>query len=140
MKTVINIESVDKLAKAAETFLKAISNKKVIAFYGSMGAGKTTFIKSLCESLGSEDNINSPTFSIINEYLTKDDEVIYHMDCYRIEKIEEANNIGISEYLYSGNFCFIEWPENIESLLPDSALKVTLNINADESRTLEFSK
>ena len=105
-----------------------------------MGAGKTTFIKAICEELGVTDNVNSPTFSIINEYRTDKSEVIFHFDCYRIENIEEALNIGAEEYLYSGNYCFIEWAENIASLLPNSIINVNIEVEMDESRRIKIVK
>jgi len=137
-KETIYIENLNAINIAAQDFIKKIQNKKVFAFYGEMGAGKTTFIKAVCEILGVEDMINSPTFSIINEYSTTDGDTIYHMDCYRIEKESEATNIGISDYLYSGNYCFIEWPENIERLLPDDVVRVKITEIENEIRVVEF--
>ena len=103
-----------------------------------MGAGKTTFIKAICENLGVEDMINSPTFSIVNEYLGADGNIIYHMDCYRIEKESEATDIGVTGYLYSGNYCFIEWPEKIKRLLPDDMVKVKIAETENGIRIVEF--
>ena len=114
-KETIYIENLNSINIAAQDFIKKIKNKKVFAFYGEMGAGKTTFIKAICENLGVEDMINSPTFSIVNEYLDADGNIIYHMDCYRIEKESEATDIGVTGYLYSGNYCFIEWPEKLNA-------------------------
>lgn len=104
-----------------------------------MGAGKTTFIKAICEELGVEDVITSPTFAIVNDYTsTKDDSHIYHFDFYRIKKLEEVYDMGYEDYFYSGSLCFIEWPELIEEILPGDAVKVTITQNEDGSRTVEF--
>ena len=137
-KETIYIENLNAINIAAQDFIKKIQNKKVFAFYGEMGAGKTTFIKAICENLGVEDMINSPTFSIINEYLGADRNIIYHMDCYRIEKEGEAMDIGVTDYLYSGNYCFIEWPEKIERLLPDDVVRVKITEIENEIRVVEF--
>lgn len=137
-KETIYIENLNAINIAAQDFIKKIQNKKVFAFYGEMGAGKTTFIKAICENLGVEDMINSPTFSIINEYLGADRNIIYHMDCYRIEKEGEAMDIGVTDYLYSGNYCFIEWPEKIERLLPDDIVKVKIVEIENGIRVVEF--
>lgn len=118
--------SLDTINDAAKEFLELIGDDKVFAFNGNMGAGKTTFIKAICETLGVDETINSPTFSIVNEYEAADGRVIYHFDFYRINKIEEAVDFGAEEYFYSGNLCFIEWSENVASLLPDYL--VTVNI------------
>jgi tRNA threonylcarbamoyladenosine biosynthesis protein TsaE len=109
----------------------------VFAFYGKMGAGKTTFIKAICEELGVKDVITSPTFAIVNEYTT-DNSSIYHFDFYRIKKLEEVYDMGFEDYFYSGSLCLIEWPELIEEVLPDDAVKVNITENADGSRTIEF--
>ena len=109
---------------------------KIFLFNGNMGVGKTTFIKSICKELGIKDTVNSPTFSIINEYKTDDNIIIYHFDCYRINKIEDALEIGIEEYLESGNICFIEWAENIASLLPDNFVTIQIEENEDGSRNV----
>ncbi|NVO04349.1 MAG: tRNA (adenosine(37)-N6)-threonylcarbamoyltransferase complex ATPase subunit type 1 TsaE, partial [Bacteroidetes bacterium] len=118
-------------------FLKSIENHKVIAFYGKMGAGKTTFIKAICLKLGVVDNISSPTFSIINEYKTSESETIYHFDFYRIKNISEAFDLGYEDYFYSNSFCFIEWPEKIEDLLPENCLKVSIE-EENNIRTIRF--
>ncbi len=133
----LKIENLDQIQAVAKEFISYIKEKKVFAFYGSMGAGKTTFIKALCEELGSPDIVTSPTFTLVNEYLTESGNVVYHFDFYRIEKKEEAFDFGFEEYLYSGNLCFIEWPEKIESLLPDSAIKVRIIVNNNNSRSIE---
>ena len=111
---------------------------KVFAFYGKMGAGKTTFIKAICEEMGVDDVITSPTFAIVNEYETSEEDTIYHFDFYRIKKIEEVYDMGYEEYFYSGNLCFIEWPELIEDLLPEDATKVTIKEAEDGSRVISF--
>ena len=116
----LTIRSLDNIHETARHFISQIGERTVFAINGKMGAGKTTFIKAVCEEMGVKEIVNSPTFSIVNEYEAKGGRIIYHFDCYRINKIEEALEIGIEEYLYSGNLCFIEWSENIAPLLPDS--------------------
>ena len=106
--------------------------------YGKMGAGKTTFTKAVCECLGVEDVINSPTFAIVNEYRSDSGELIYHFDFYRIKKLEEVYDMGYEDYFYSGALCFIEWPELVEQLLPGNTVKVTIEENEDGSRTVSF--
>lgn len=135
----IEIKSLDHIQEAAQSFIDHIGDNTIFAFYGHMGAGKTTFIKAVCEALGVEDVINSPTFAIVNEYLAKDDLTIYHFDCYRINKISEALDMGCTEYFDSGNICFIEWPENIAELLPYDTVKVNITVNDDDSRTIVMS-
>ncbi len=105
-------------------------------FYGDMGAGKTTLIKQFCNDIGVEDNVTSPTFSLVNEYQTHDGEIVYHFDFYRIDDEVEAEHIGFDEYVYSGNLCLIEWPEKIPNLLPETNLCITFKINSDNSRTI----
>lgn len=122
----LKIKSIKTINETARQFIEQIRENTVFAFNGSMGAGKTTFIKAICEELGVDETVNSPTFSIVNEYEGNNGRIIYHFDCYRINKIEEALEIGIEEYLYSGNLCFIEWAENIASLLPDSVVNVEI--------------
>lgn len=116
----LTIRSLDNIHETARHFISQIGERTVFAINGKMGAGKTTFIKAVCEEMGVKEIVNSPTFSIVNEYEAEGGRIIYHFDCYRINKIEEALEIGIEEYLYSGNLCFIEWSENIAPLLPDS--------------------
>lgn len=133
----IQIPSINEIDEAAQQFIAAMDDRTVFAFYGSMGAGKTTFIKAICEALGVEDVINSPTFAIINEYRSETtQELIYHFDFYRINKLSEAEDIGTPDYFYSGALCFIEWPEKIEELLPSDLVRVTIKENPDESRTV----
>lgn len=130
----IKIESVDKIDEAAIEFIKSMGDNTVFAFHGEMGAGKTTFIKAICENLGVSDTINSPTFAIVNEYRSDSGELIYHFDFYRINKEEEAFDFGYEDYFYSGSLCFIEWPEKVESLLPKDTVNVSIIIQADGSR------
>ncbi len=133
------IPSTADLGAAAHEFVKAMGNYTVFAFYGKMGAGKTTFIKALCEALGIDDVVNSPTFSIVNEYRSDSTgELVYHFDFYRIKKIDEVYDMGYEDYFYSGAVCFIEWPELIEELLPGDAVKVTVEEQADGSRVVSF--
>lgn len=122
----INIKSTELIDKAAEEFIQLMGDRTVFAFYGKMGAGKTTFIKAICEKLGVEDVINSPTFAIINEYRANTGELIYHFDFYRINNIEEIYDFGYEDYFYSGSICFIEWPEKIDSLLPHDVVTVKI--------------
>lgn len=132
----IEIPDIEHIQEAACTFIDRIGDARVFAFYGSMGAGKTTFIKSICEQLGVKDVINSPTFAIVNEYEAGNGDTIYHFDCYRINKIAEALDMGCTDYFDSGNLCLIEWPENIAELLPDDTVAVRIIVNDDESRTV----
>ena len=134
---VILIKDVSEIAEAAKKFVAAMGDRKVFAFYGKMGAGKTTFIKAVCEELGVQDVINSPTFAIVNEYVDGEGEPIYHFDFYRIKNQQEALDIGYEDYVYSGNVCFMEWPELIENLLPDDAVKVTIE-EEDEGRVVRI--
>ena len=134
----IQIKSLETIREAAKAFIAAMDDRTVFAFYGAMGAGKTTFIKALCEELGVEDVINSPTFAIVNEYRSETTgELIYHFDFYRIKKLSEAEDIGTEDYFYSGALCFIEWPEKIDELLPGDVVNVRIAENADGSRTVE---
>ena len=135
---VIKIKSIQDLGKAAKDFISAMGGSTVFAFYGKMGAGKTTFIKAVCEALGVTDVINSPTFAIVNEYECGDGNLIYHFDFYRIKKEQEVLDIGYEDYVYSGNLCFMEWPELIEDLLPEGTVKVTIEEGADGCRTISF--
>lgn len=135
--TTIKINNLDEIYQAAKEFIANMDNRTVFAFYGKMGAGKTTFIKAICEGLGVTDVINSPTFAIINEYRSESTaELIYHFDFYRINKLSEAEDIGTEDYFYSGALCFIEWPEKIEELLPGDVVNVNIEENADGSRTV----
>ncbi len=138
MQNRIVFRSLREIDRAAANFLELVGSHKVIALYGSMGAGKTTFTKALCKVLGVVDGVNSPTFSIINEYLKADGSPVYHFDFYRIDKLSEAFDIGFEEYVYSGELCIIEWPEKIEQILPDDTLKVQISVLDDESREITF--
>ena len=139
MKHEILIPDLAGLEKAAEQFLKEIGDNKLIAFYAPMGAGKTTFTTAVCKALGvSEDAVSSPTFAIVNEYRSATGEPVFHFDFYRIEKDSEALDIGLYEYLDSGALCLMEWPENIEDLLPQETLKVSISVNPDGSRLLSW--
>ena len=132
----IRINSLDTIHEAAKEFIKGMGDGKVFAFYGKMGAGKTTFIKALCEVLGVKDVITSPTFAIINEYTDGNDNPIYHFDFYRIKKLEEVYDMGYEDYFYSGNLCLLEWPELVEDVLPENVIKVTIEEQPDGSRLL----
>ena len=132
----ITIKSLDTIHEAAKEFVKVMGDGKVFAFYGKMGAGKTTFIKALCEVLGVEDVITSPTFAIINEYTDGKGDPIYHFDFYRIKKLEEVYDMGYEDYFYSGNLCLLEWPELIEEILPENVIKVTIEEQPDGTRKL----
>lgn len=136
----IQIPNVAALGKAAKSLLQQFPEERVFAFYGTMGAGKTTFIKEICQQLGSDDNVTSPTFALINEYTTDRGYVIYHFDFYRIKKLEEAYDLGYEDYIYSGNYCLIEWPEMIESLLPDGIVEVRIQADESGTRTVEAKK
>ncbi len=133
----IEISSLENIRHAARLFINQMENNKIFAFYGKMGAGKTTFIKALCEELGVEEVVNSPTFSIINEYNTTSGTQIYHFDFYRLNKPEEAMQFGVEDYFYSGNLCFMEWPEKISPLLPDNYIEVHITENENGTRSLK---
>lgn len=122
----------------ATDILQVYPEKKVYALRGQMGAGKTTFTKQLCEEMGTEDVVNSPTFAIVNVYEDREGEEIYHFDCYRLKSIQEALDFGAEEYLYSGQYCFIEWPEMIEDILPEDTVDVTIRVKEDGSRVLSL--
>ena len=135
----IRIDHISHLAQAAKTFVEHIDGKTIFAFYGKMGAGKTTFIKAICEQLGVEDVITSPTFAIVNEYQSATTgEQIFHFDFYRVKKIEEVYDMGYEDYFYSGALCFIEWPELIEDLLPEDTVKVRIEETTDGGRIVEI--
>lgn len=137
MKT-IQLNSISDIAQAAHEFIAQMGDETVYAFYGEMGAGKTTFINALCKALGVEDDTtNSPSFSIINEYRSDTTaELIYHFDLYRLESLEEAFDIGIEDYFDSGALCFLEWPERIADILPNDTVKVSIIVNDDGTRTI----
>jgi len=143
----IKIQDIDHIREAAREFIEHIGEHRVFAFYGKMGAGKTTFVKAICEELGVDDVITSPTFAIINEYTTAHQpsdislqtSTIYHFDFYRIKKLEEVYDMGYEDYFYSGALCFIEWPELIEEILPDDAIRVSITEQEDGSRVVSFT-
>ena len=135
----IKITSLNDIDNAAKAFVEAMDQNTVFAFYGKMGAGKTTFIKAVCEALGVTEVVISPTFSIVNEYRSETTgELIYHFDFYRIKKLDEVYDMGYEDYFYSGAVCFIEWPELIEELLPGEAVKVEIAEQEDGSRIVKF--
>ena len=141
----IKIENIDHIREAAREFIQHIGDHRVFAFYGKMGAGKTTFVKAICEELGVDDVITSPTFAIVNEYEVANFQfsifnfqLIYHFDLYRIKKTEELYDMGYEDYFYSGSLCFIEWPELIEDILPDDAIRVNIAEQEDGSRLVAF--
>ena len=144
---IIHIKDIEHIREAARTFIGQIADRRVFAFYGGMGAGKTTFIKAVCEELGVEDVVTSPTFAIVNEYSlppAPSDRrgrmagAIYHFDFYRIKRMEEVYDMGYEEYFYSGALCLIEWPELIEDVLPQDAVRVSIREEKDGSRVVEF--
>ena len=127
-----------QIEQAAQQFCQAIGQRRVFAFYGSMGAGKTTFIRALCRELGVQDTVTSPTFALVNEYQTAQGEPVYHFDFYRIRRLSEALDMGCDEYFQSGHLCLIEWPELVEPLLPEDAVPVHIEEQPDGSRRLRF--
>ena len=135
----IKINSLDNIREAAKQFIAAMEDNTVFAFYGKMGAGKTTLIKAICEELGVTDVINSPTFAIVNEYRSDETgELIYHFDFYRIKKLDEVYDMGYEDYFYSGALCFIEWPELVEEVLPGDAVKVIIEEMEDGIRSIRL--
>jgi tRNA threonylcarbamoyladenosine biosynthesis protein TsaE len=131
----LEVNTLEELPAATSKFIAAFNGKKIFLFDAQMGAGKTTFIKELCHTLGVMDNMSSPTYSIVNEYTGAID-IIYHFDLYRVKNLNECLDIGMEEYLYSRNYCFIEWPEVANSLYPEDAVKVTIRIE-NEKRIIE---
>lgn len=134
----IHIPSPEALGEAARQFVSAMGDHRVFALYGKMGVGKTTFTKAVCQALGVTDAVNSPTFAIVNEYETADGKPVYHFDFYRIKHLAEAQDMGCDDYFYSGYLCLIEWPELIEPLLPEDAVRVDITEEPDGSRTIRF--
>lgn len=141
----IRIKNLDEMGEKARLFIDEIGEQRIIAFYGSMGAGKTTFIRALCQELGVTEPVTSPTFAIVNEYEVVDDQLsihqssikkVFHFDFYRIRRLEEAYDMGFEDYLYSGSLCLIEWPELIEELLPAETVRVSITVEDDGSRKL----
>lgn len=140
MRKIIDIADLEKIGEAAAEFVEYISQSEnqsnIFAFYGQMGAGKTTFIKALCRVLGVEDAVNSPTFTIVNEYRAGQGYPIYHFDFYRINKLQEAYDLGLQEYFSGAGLCLIEWPEKIAEALPEDCVSVKIQVNGDDSRSL----
>lgn len=140
MKQEMTIRDTADLDRAATEFLEKIGDHTLIALYAPMGAGKTTFTTAVCRALGVTDPVGSPTFAIVNEYMRADGDPMYHFDFYRINRLSEALDIGLYDYLDSGCLCMMEWPENIEELLPEETLKVSVKVNPDQSRTLTWEE
>jgi tRNA threonylcarbamoyladenosine biosynthesis protein TsaE len=136
---VIHIRDKRYLSHAARELLKYAGDKRIFAFYGAMGAGKTTIIKSVCAQLGAVDIVSSPTFTLVNEYRTSEGNALYHIDFYRIRKQEEVFDFGIEEYLTGENYCFLEWPELIEEILPPGILSIKITVGENEERTLSVT-
>lgn len=134
----LTLPSLEQIEQAARKFLELIGDHRVLAFYGSMGAGKTTFIKAVCHQIGVKETVASPTFAIVNEYLAGDGEAVYHFDFYRIKNEEEAIDFGCEDYFYSGRYCFIEWPERILSLLPEETLEINIRELPDGTREIDI--
>lgn len=136
MATTIHIDSLSDLPEAASAVISALQGRTVVAFRGGMGAGKTTLIREMVAQLGSEDNVTSPTFAIVNQYEGAGGLRICHFDFYRIDDIREAYDFGYEEYFYSGDLCFVEWPEKIEGLLPDDVMTVSIEVDSEDERTI----
>ena len=134
----LQIPDLKSLPEVASKLLELLKERRVVAFYGDMGAGKTTLIKALCDKLMVIDSTSSPSFGLINEYSSEKNLLVYHFDFYRIRSIEEAFDLGYEEYFYSGNYCFIEWPEKIQSLLPEDTVKISIRVNENDGRILEM--
>lgn len=139
-KKEFHINGVDELGQVADYLISLRNESDIIAFYGPMGAGKTTLIKNLCHKMGVTDEVNSPTFAIVNEYVTVEGDSVYHFDFYRIKKLEEVFDIGYDNYFYSGNLCLLEWPEMIDPLMPDRFIRVDIALGeTDDSRKISVS-
>ena len=136
---IIKINGIEEYPAAAREFVEQMGDRRIYAFYGKMGAGKTTFIKSICEEMGVTDTINSPTFAIVNEYEDREQNTIYHFDFYRIKSIAEVYNMGYEEYFYGNAYSFIEWPELIEELLPEEHVRVDISEGSDGARTIKVT-
>ena len=132
------LKSLSDLNVVAAKFLRLMKDKKIFAFFGPMGVGKTTFIKALCNELGVVEIVTSPSFALVNEYQTGIGEIIYHFDFYRIKKIEEVYDFGYEDYFFSNNYCFIEWPDKVAEILPENIVYVQLVENEDGSRTINI--
>ncbi|MBO5828628.1 MAG: tRNA (adenosine(37)-N6)-threonylcarbamoyltransferase complex ATPase subunit type 1 TsaE [Paludibacteraceae bacterium] len=134
------IKDLSTIRETAKEFIAQMGNNKLFFFYGGMGVGKTTFIRAICEELGVTESVNSPTFAIVNEYTDRNGESIFHFDFYRIEKEEEAYDFGYEDYFFSGNLCFVEWPEKIENLIPDNGVLVYINEEDDGVRSISLKQ
>ncbi len=134
----ILIKNKRQLAAGSKRLLEYTGDKKILAFYGSMGAGKTTIIKAVCRILGAVDTVSSPTFTLINEYKTSSGEQLFHIDFYRIKKKDEVFDFGIEEYLSGGSYCFIEWPELVEDILPPETVKIKITVGDNQERILDI--
>ncbi|MCK5822474.1 MAG: tRNA (adenosine(37)-N6)-threonylcarbamoyltransferase complex ATPase subunit type 1 TsaE [Bacteroidales bacterium] len=134
----LEINNISEIKKTAKLFLNKTKEFKKFAFFGDMGVGKTTFIKELCKQLGVTDVVNSPSFAIVNEYMSANNEIIYHFDFYRIKNINEVFDFGYEEYFYSPNYCFVEWPEKIEHLLPDDFISVNIIEESNHKRIINI--
>ena len=133
------INSLEELDDVAARFLEYLQGHTLFAFYGPMGVGKTTFVKAVCRNLGVEDDVSSPTFAIVNEYVDRDGESLYHFDFYRVNSIEEAMDFGYEEYFYSGRKCFMEWPEKVDELLPEETVACHFSEKPDGTRVLSVA-
>lgn len=136
--TELKINSLEDINSVAAEFIKLVGDKRIFAMHGAMGVGKTTFVKAICKEMGVQDTINSPTFAIVNEYHTAKENIIYHFDFYRIDDVQEAYDFGYEDYFYSDAMCFIEWPEKIDSILPNDTVEVHFNEEADGSRSIRI--
>lgn len=134
------LKDISDIDTAAKMFVEKFGNKKIFAFYGEMGAGKTTFIKAVCKSMGVTETITSPTFSLVNEYETDNGMTIYHFDFYRIGNIEEVYDFGYEDYFFSDKMCFIEWPELVETLLPEDVVEVKISVDDNEQRLISVQQ
>lgn len=134
----IQIPGLQALPEAASKLLNALGDRRVVAFFGEMGAGKTTLIKAICEQLEVTDATSSPSFGLINEYRSDVGSTVYHLDLYRIRTLEEVYDLGYEEYLYSDNYCFIEWPEKVESLLPEDTVRAYISVDENDTRTIKL--
>lgn len=134
----LHIDSLHELPDVADAIIDSLDGRSVVVFRGEMGAGKTTLIREILARLGSEDNVSSPTFAIVNHYTAENGAPVYHFDFYRIDRIEEAYDFGYEEYFYSGDLCLVEWPEKIEELLPADTMTVRITVDSEEERTFEI--
>ena len=134
----ITIDSLDELTTVARQIIDSLDGRNVVAFCGAMGAGKTTLISAIMEELGSADTVTSPTFALVNQYYTSERKAVYHFDFYRINNISEAFDMGYEEYFYSGDLCFVEWPEKIEALLPEEVVEVRITVDSPTARSFEI--